>query len=171
MGNHAAIVRNEGRSAPAPETCSRATPFPTIGCLKKHRHPRYTPPLPQPSASYSWLLRIMPSPSQSAAAVPANPFAYPSPCTAQIAFCAAAVLGTQVPVNSCLTFIQSSVRTFPFSSFPTSPRRRLPFTHRSFRCLYCLLVPIYILSHTLLYTWARTRLHSLEKVAGIPLIA
>src|ERR1700759_1921844 len=76
LGNHATLVRNETESSP--------TVTPPLAS-EQHPHPPGPPPSPsQWIPSYSWLLRIMPSPSQSAAAAPANPSAYRPPCTAQI---------------------------------------------------------------------------------------
>jgi hypothetical protein len=71
----------------------------------------------------------------------------------------------QVPTCSCLTFI---LRTFPFSSLvlPISPRRRPHLTHCSFRCLYLLACAhLHSFAHVP-YTWARTRLRSLDLAAG-----
>lgn len=61
----------------------------TLGCLKN----THAPGSPRHPPSYSWQLKIMPSPSQSAASSPANLDGYPCPCTAQIARGAGAGLG------------------------------------------------------------------------------
>jgi hypothetical protein len=71
----------------------------------------------------------------------------------------------QVPAYSCSTFI---LRAFPFSPLllPISPRRRPPLAHCSFRCLYLLACAhLHSFAHAP-YTWARTRLRSLDWVAG-----
>ncbi|KAE9364688.1 hypothetical protein N431DRAFT_110209 [Stipitochalara longipes BDJ] len=138
LGNHATIVRNNTLARPhrlPPEPAATAPPGPPLRSAVSRTppprapqdHPVTQPVIPGSAGSCLHPPNLPPPPQPIAVPMHGPDGPQCSPWLSRYARYQC----------TCLTFI---LRTFPFSSL-LLPNLTVACTHRSFRCLYCLIAP------------------------------